>query len=343
MSQLGVGIIGAGWVAEEHIRAYVNNPHTTVRGIADVKEDHCHQKAKAFGLTDVVTYTDPEKMLKRDDIQIISICSPPNFHAGHIIAAAEAGKHIAIEKPATTNWEDLKKARDAVAKAGVSTVVSFVLRWNPLFQTIRRLLDENAIGNLFFGTTSYFHGIGPWYGQYSWNITKEAGGSSLLSGGCHALDGLLWFMGSEVVEVSAFSTKSSGEHYVPYEYDPTNVLVMKLKNGGVAQCNSCIECVAPYMFPILLCGDAGTIRDNKLYSKNLFPGQTDFATIPTIQPDSGDVSHHPFQGEIDELVEVIRNGGETQTNLANSAHVFEVIFAADKSAAIGEPVKLPLA
>jgi predicted dehydrogenase len=72
------------------------------------------------------------------------------------------------------------------------------------------------------------------------------------------------------------------------------------------------------------------------------PGQTDFATIPTILPDSGDVTHHPFQGEIDHLVDCILNDKESFVNVEDSVKVHEICLAAEISAREGGSVKLPL-
>jgi len=71
-------------------------------------------------------------------------------------------------------------------------------------------------------------------------------------------------------------------------------------------------------------------------------GQTDMAIIPTILPDSGDVTHHPFQGEIDHFVDCILNDVESHVNLADAAKTHQVCFALDESAAKdGEKVRLP--
>ena len=67
---------------------------------------------------------------------------------------------------------------------------------NPRF--IPALIDQGMLGQIHYGEVDYYHGIGPWYGQYRWNTKKDAAGSSLLSAGCHALDALLLFMGNEV-------------------------------------------------------------------------------------------------------------------------------------------------
>lgn len=343
MKELGVGIVGTGWVAAEHIKAFKNNPRTRVVALCSRTTESARAKAAECGIhVDICRNYD--EMLARRDIQIISICSPPDAHSKQAIAAAKAGKHIVMEKPVAMNLSELKAIRAAVKKARVKTITSFVLRWNPLFTTIRALLDDGAIGRIFYAEVDYFHGVGPWYKQYRWNITKKSGGSSLLSAGCHAVDALLWFVGEKPTEVTALSHKAGDGVFAPYEYDPTQLTVVRFKNGAIGKCASVLECRHPYTFNILLVGEKGTIRNNQIYSTKKYPGQTGWATIPTILPDSGDVTHHPFQGEMDEFVDCILNKREPQTGTDNSFATHEVVFAADLSAQKGGvKVKLPLA
>jgi len=341
MDKLGIGIVGPGWAGGEHIKAYMNNEHAEIVALCGRDEGRTRAKMAEVGLEECTVYTDYEEMLKRDDLHVVSICTPNDLHVQQSIAAAQAGKHILIEKPIALNLEDLKKLRDAVREAGVKTVVGFVLRWNPLFETLKPLIEDDAIGRIFYGEADYFHGIGPWYKQFEWNVKKSVGGSSLLSAGCHAVDGLRWFMSDEAVEVTAYSTRSDGEDFRPYEYDPTIVTIIKFKSGAIGKVASSLECIQPYVFNINLVGDKGTIRNNKLYSHKM-PGQTDFATIPTILPDSGDVTHHPFQGEIDHLVNCVLNDEESFVNVEDGVKTHEICLAAEISAQEGRSVKLPL-
>lgn len=338
-----VGIIGAGWVAGEHIRAYINNPETEIAAICVRRPETAQAHMDACGITAAI-YTDVVKMLREAKLDIVSICTPPSMHPEHAVAAAEAGCHLVIEKPVALSPEGLRRIERAVNEAKVRTVVSFVLRWNPLFDVIKSLLDANAIGRPFYTEIDYQHGIGPWYGQYGWNRTKAEGGSSLLSAGIHAVDALRWFLGNEPVEVQAYSTNSKNTAYYTdgYEYDPTIVTIMKFADGSIGKVASTIESMHPYRFPITIMGTEGAIRDNKVYSKRLMPGQTDFAEIPTILPDSGDVTHHPFQNEIDHFVECIKLGHESHTNLADAVKTHEICYAAQMAADQGRAVKLPL-
>ena len=118
--------------------------------------------------------------------------------------------------------------------------------------------------------------------------------------------------------------------------------IIKFASGKIGKVAASIECRMPYIFNINLMGEGGAIVNNKLYSLKLLPGQTDFATIPTILPDSGDVTHHPFDAEIGHFVTCILNGEESHANLEDTVKTHEICFAADLSAREGRPVKLPL-
>ena len=342
MSLLKVGIVGTGWVSGEHIAAFQNNPHTEVVALCGRSEEKVQAKATECNL-ECTHYTDYDAMLAHEGIDIISIATPPIVHAEQAIKAAQAGKHILLEKAMANTLEDIRAIRDAVAEAKVKSVVSFVLRWNPLFNIIKQQLADEALGNVFYGEVDYFHGIGPWYGQYSWNIKKEMAGSSLLSAGCHALDALRYFMGGKVVEVTQYATRGDGPEFKAYEYAPTTVTLLKFEDGRVGKVTSCIECIQPYVFGINLVGTEGTFKNNKLFSRKKFPGQTDWVDIPTIMPDSGDVADHPFKNEVDHFVECIQNDVESHTNIADAYITHEIVLAADQSGQEGGSVTLPLA
>jgi len=333
---LGVAIHGAGWVAGEHIRAFARNPHCQVRVVSSRREESARARLRETGVEADIE-TDYGRVIGRSDVDIVAICTPNALHPQETIAGAEAGKNLLIEKPVAMNLEDLHRMDDAVRRAGVYTVVSFVLRWNPLLQTVKALIADGALGDIFLAETGYLHAIGPWYSGWEWARTRAGGGSTMLFGGCHALDALRWFAG-EIVEVSAYQTRG---HEQAYEYAPTIVAAVKFAHGGVGLISSSFEVPSPYTFPIALHGSRGAFRDGRLYSKTKFPGQTDWISIPSIAPDNGDVAHHPFQGQIDHLVDCILTGTESHCNLADAVKTHEACLAIDQSAAEGRPVRLP--
>jgi len=341
METLGVGIVGTGWVAGEHVKAFQGDPRAEVRAVCGRDAGRTKAFADGLGLS-CPTHTDIDALLAQDGIDVVSICTPPNVHKAQAEAVASAGKHLLLEKAIAVNVEDAKAIRDAVAKAGVKSAVSFVLRWNPLFDIIKKQIADDAIGRVFMGEVDYFHGIGPWYKQYAWNVKKEVGASSLLSAGCHAMDALRYFMGGEVAEVSQYATFGGGDSFKEYEYDPTTCTILKFADGRIGKVASCIECVQPYVFNINLVGTHGTIKNNQIWSKTKFPGQTTWVNVPTILPDSGDVSHHPFTDLAGHLIDCIEKDVESHASIADAYKSHELCYAADLSGKEGKPVSLPL-
>jgi predicted dehydrogenase len=337
MNKLGVGVIGTGNVSGEHLKAYMRNPHVEVVALHDRVKENAQNRAAMLNLKCEI-YSDLDQLLRDKRVQLVSITTPNNFHASQAIAAAQAGKHILIEKPIALNLTELRALDAAVRASGVRSMVSFVLRRNPLCRMLRHLVEEGTIGEIFMAEMDYWHST-PRATAEHWMSKKEIAGSIFLMGGCHAVDTARFLVGSEIVEVSAYSTKGKGRAY--YTYDPTTTAIVRYANGAVGKISATMECEMPYAFNIVLMGHLGTIRDNRLWSKK-FAGQTDYITIPTITPNSGDVSHHPFQTEIDEFVDAILNNRPIQPDVADAVKTHQVILAADRSAETGKPVSLPL-
>ncbi len=340
MKTLGVGIVGTGWVSGEYLRAFETNPHTEVRGIVSRDKVRAQAKATEHQLVHCQAYHRLEDLLANPDIHIVVLCTPHHLHVPQGIAAAKAGKHLILEKPVALDLAGLRELQAAVRAAQVKTVVSFVLRWNPLFEMIRALLADGVIGRIFYAEVDYLHGIGPWYNQYAWNIKKAIGGSSLLTAGCHAVDGLRWFVDKRAVEVFAYANFSA-RNPLHYEYEPNSVTVIRFEDGTVGKVASSVECVMPYVFNIELLGDEGTIRNNQVFSKP-WVGQKGWATIPTILPDSGDVTHHPFRDEVNHFVDCILNNRDSHADLEDAALTHEICLASEISAREHRPVGLPL-
>ena len=336
--KFGVAVLGTGDVSGEHIKAYQANPHTEVRAILSRDRARAEAKAALYGLTACRAYTDLDELLKADDIDIVSICTPHHLHAEQGVACAQAGRHIFVEKPVAIDVTGLRKLDRAVREHNVRSIVGFVLRWNPLFETIKAILADGLIGSVFHGEVDYLHGIGKELHLYPWLRRREFGATALLTAGCHAVDALRWFIGREAAEVFSYANWSAGNS-LDYEYEPNSVALIKFDDGTMGKVATSIEYAAPYTFPIVLMGNGGTIRDNRLFTKR-WPGQTGWASIPTILPDSGAVTHHPFVPLVKHFVECIEAGVESHSNIADAVKTHEICIAAEMSKVEGRPVAM---
>lgn len=303
MKTYGVGVFGIGWVAGEHINAYTRNPHMRVVALGS-RQRQSGQAAKERLCLDCDIVDTYDELLLRDDIDIIDICSPNVMHAEQAIAAAEAGKHVVIEKPIAMNLAELRAIRDAVVKARVKSQVGFVARWNPHVQSIRSMVDKGGLGDLYYTEVD-----------------------------------LLYYFGGDVEEVFAYGAFG---HRKDYEYKPTYAAVVKFKSGKIGKTGCSFENECPYVLNIILHGSKGSVLNEKFYTKSWFPGQQGWQHFTTTFLDSGDVTHHPFQGMMDDLATALIEDKEATANIHEAYKSHEICLAIDLSIERGQVVKLPL-
>ncbi len=334
MKKYKVGIIGYSWAAGAHIEAINKTSDAEVTAVCSSRKlDSSMLSSRHGGM--IRCYTDLSEMLADKDINVVSICSYSSEHAKQAIMAARAGKHLIIEKPVALTWEDCLDVKAAVDKAGVRTCVCFECRYSSQLITTKSLIDQGFLGQIHYGEVDYYHGIGPWYGQYRWNILRDSAGSSLLTAGCHALDALLLCMGSEVDEVRSFAASSANEDFAKYEYPTTSVSILKFRNGGVGKVASVIDCLQPYYFHIHLVGSEGSLLDNKFYSTRMGGlNKSRWSELSMKMLDSGDVSDHPYQTQFEAFFSALDQDIEMPlTSLNDALATHEVIFRADRSSA----------
>jgi predicted dehydrogenase len=341
MSELRVGIVGLGWVAGAHIETFRSVEGACVSAVCSRRQLDEEELSQRFG-TPLRVFQSYDEMLRDTSIDVIDICTPHHLHPQQTIQAAQAGKHLIIEKPLALTFADLVRMRDAIRVSGVQTCVCFECRFSQHFTLIRSCLDEGLIGDVHYAEVDYYHGIGPWYGQFPWNVRKEMGGSSLLTAGCHALDGLLFFLDKEVEQVTSLSTKSRHPTFAPYEYDTSSITMIRFADGTIAKVAAVIDCLQPYYFHIHLVGSHGSLLDNRIYSSKL-PGMTKdrWSTLETALIDSGDVEDHPYLPQFQAFVQAVRQDEKmplTDFDTAFESH--RVVFAADLSAAESRTVQL---
>ncbi len=336
--KLGVAIHGVGDVAYAHAASWMKNPYAEIVSVSSRSAESAKALARKFQL-DCAIATSFEELLRNDRVQIVNISGPNQVHAGQAMAAAESGRHVLVEKPMVLSMQDNRALRDAIEKSGVKSIVSFVLRWNPMFESLKTLLAAGTIGELFYVEVDYWHGLGPSYRGWEWASRTSTGGSANLLAGCHAVDAMRWFVGDDVTEVSAMSNNKKGL----YEYDANVVAMMKFRGGVIGKTSVLLDAIIPYSFNVDLIGTEGAVRDNRLWTPKLLPGQSHWTTFPTITPDSGDVHHHPFDAQINHFVDCIRNNVESHCSVADAFKTHELCLAIDQSlAAGGSTVQLPL-
>lgn len=340
MKRFHVGILGYGWVSGAHIAAI----HAT--GLARVTAVYSSRPQDPVALSarhggPITCTTDLQALLADPEIDVVSICSYPHLHADHIVAAARAGKHLIIEKPITLTVADAHRVAEAVKAAGVRTCVCFECRFSNQLVATKAVIDRGLLGALHYGEVDYYHGIGPWYGQFRWNTKQESGGSSLLSAGCHALDALVLCMGSAVESVTSHATGSANPVFAQYQYATTSVSVLRFANGALGKVASSIDCIQPYYFRTQFVGSEGSLLDNKFHSSQLALDKQRWSELSMKLVDSGDVSDHPYEAQFQAFFAALGRGEAmplTSLDEAMKSHL--AVLACDLSAREQRTVRL---
>jgi predicted dehydrogenase len=204
---MNVGLIGYGFMGRAHSNAFrkVGNFFDLDRQI--VLKAACarnEEKVRAFaarwGYESVET--DWRKLIARDDIDVIDICTPNDSHAEIAIAAAKAGKAILCEKPLGLNASQAEKMVKAVQKAGVPNMVWYNYRRIPAVTLAKQLIDEGRLGKIFHYRAKFLQDWTinpelPQGGAGLWRLDVKAAGSGVTGDLlAHCIDTALWLNGT---------------------------------------------------------------------------------------------------------------------------------------------------
>ncbi len=336
-----VAVIGYGWAATAHIDAINATKQAKVTAVWSSRSLSSADLTARHG-SPITPHTDLGKMLDDPSIHVVDITSYPDQHAAQFMAAARRGKHVIVEKPLAIDWREVLAMKKAVVDSGIRTCVCLECRYSSQFIATKAVIDAGLIGRVHYGEVDYYHGIGPWYGQYRWNTKRSLGGSALLTAGCHAMDALLLCMNDEVDEVTSYATQSTNPLFVPYEYKTTSTTILKFKNATIGKCAAVVDCLQPYYFHTHLVGSEGSILDNKFHSQKIAGlNRHTWSNLSMKLLDSGDVGDHPYQTQFQAFFDALEHGTEMPlTSFSDAFASHRVMAAADKSASEGRPVRL---
>ena len=200
--RLRVGLVGAGGITRAHIPGYrLCADRAEVTAIADARAEAAAAARDALGGGTV--FADWRDLLERGQVDAVDICLPHDLHAPAAIAAAEAGKHVLVEKPIARNLDEADAMVDAAERAGVVLMVCHDRRYHPAFARIKALLDEGVIGRplcLRLDHNQYIR-LQPEH----WIFQKERlGGGAVMSCLTHQFDLMRWY-GGDIARVGGLS------------------------------------------------------------------------------------------------------------------------------------------
>lgn len=209
-----IGLVGYGFMGRTHSNAYnrLGNFFPELKYRPVLKAVCARNKERAQAFADQWGYesveTDWRKLIARDDIDAIDICTPNNMHAEIAIAAAEAGKMVLCEKPLARTVAEAQPMVDAVEKAGVRNTVWYNYRRIPAVSLAKQLIDAGKLGKIFHYRANFLQDWTispdlPQGGEATWRLDNEAAGSGVTGDLlAHCIDTAMWLNGG-IKDVSA--------------------------------------------------------------------------------------------------------------------------------------------
>ena len=195
MKTYGFGIIGCGMISDFHSAAISELEHGQLVAVSSRNAENAKRLTDQYN---VDSYTDYTEMLKRDDLDIVCVCTPSGAHLEPAVAAAEAGKHVVVEKPLEITLERCDAIIEACDAASVRLCAIFNSRFTESTQLVKSTIESGRFGKLTLGDayikwyrSQEYYDSGGWRG--TWNLD---GGGALMNQSIHAIDLLQYFMGS---------------------------------------------------------------------------------------------------------------------------------------------------
>lgn len=336
----GFAIVGAGVIAPFHARAIQALPNAVLRAIVDVVPEIAQQRAAEFG---VDAYSQLDPVLERADVDVVCITTPTGLHAALASRAAEAGKHVVVEKPIDVSLEAADRLIATCRRAGVTCTVISQRRWDLGMQLLKQALDQGLLGSVFLADVSMkWYRSQAYYDSAAWRGTWELdGGGALMNQGVHFVDLLLWLLGP-VKRV--YATCTTVAHTIPVE--DVAIAHLEFANGALGVIQATTAAFPGLDEHLEVTGTQGTIRVEK---GNVVLWQVPSSNRSILQQTTASSAADPaalsiegHRQQLADFLEAIEQDREPAVTLAQARAALEVILAAYTSAHRKAPVTLPL-
>ena len=202
---IGIGIVGAGFARTTQIPGFKNCQGAKVVAIASQHRERAENVAREFGIENVCDSW--KELVERDDVDLVSVVTPPSTHHEITLAAINHGKAVLCEKPMAMNAGEAQTMTAKAREAGVLALIDHELRFVNSRQTMRAMLHKGAIGKIRhceYVFRSDYRGVLD--RQWDWWSDIEMGGGTLGAIGSHAIDSFRWALNTNVSDACCMLT-----------------------------------------------------------------------------------------------------------------------------------------
>jgi UDP-N-acetyl-2-amino-2-deoxyglucuronate dehydrogenase len=294
MSTFRFGLIGCGRIAPNHAHNIMKLEQAELKAVCDLAPEKAEHYSRTYGGE---VYTDYRAVLAHPDIDIISIATSSGCHAEIGIAAAEAGKHVIVEKPMALSLHDADRLIAACAKNHVYLGVCHQNRYNQVVQKLRQALEAGRFGKLTHAVASIrWYRDQHYFEQDSWHGTWAQDGGVLMNQSIHNIDLLQWMMGQATGIYGKIATRQRD-----IEVEDLGLGILTFQSGAMGMIEA-----------------SSTVYPHNLEETlNIFGEK---GTVILGGPSINKIEAWRFADGLDDEAEVIKSFGETPPNIYGFGH-----------------------
>lgn len=238
VSRIRVGVIGTGFGAQVHLPAFAALPDYEIVAVCGRNSAKVEAVADAYDIRN--TFTSYRDLIACNDVEAVTIATPPAFHHPAAIAAITGGKHVLCEKPMARNAKEAREMLRMAELSSLTAMLSHEFRFVPARARMKELLDEGYIGAVSLVQLSFLRPLlGDARGNaWQWLVNADAGGGMLGALGSHFIDSLRWWFGeiNEVAgaaSVSIPTVRAGGGTLLHASAEDTFAILLRFASGAI--------------------------------------------------------------------------------------------------------------
>ena len=341
---IGVALVGSQFISTIHAEALRSVAGAEIRAVVSRTAAHARDFASKYQIPHHFTSLDP--MLACDDIDMVVIGVPNDLHCEFTVKAAQAGKHVVVEKPLCLNLAEADRMIAACDAADVKLMYAEELCFTPKYARMKSLLDEGALGKPVLFKQSEKHD-GP-HAEHFWDVERSGGGVTM-DMGCHAIGFFRWLNGRNPIK-SVYAQMSTSVHAKKTRGDDNAIIILEFENGALAVAEESWTKLGGMDDRAEIHGSEGVAYADVLQGNSIQTYSTrgvgyavEKAGITTGWSFTmyEEIWNYGFPQELAHFVACVRDDTAPLVTGEDGRAVLEAIFAAYQSAGTGRKVALP--
>lgn len=284
METIKYGMIGTGQMAVGHLGCIENIDDIEIVAAADTCEKSLNNFQSKNKDEKTQYFSDYKELLELDEIDAVVVATPDNTHVDIVLDVLNAGKHVLSEKPAATSLKDFERLEQAVDATDKIYQVGLECRYLPVFQRMRKLIEDNALGQPHLIWCKEFRG--PFLEKVgNWIMFNDKTGGVFVEKTCHYFDLMTWFANStpkKVVAMAGLDVVKDIYGVKPDVFD-NGWAMIEYENGARAMLGLCMFCKCENDIEMGVIGDSGKMEGFFIEQKIEF-SEFDSSTTITYNP-----------------------------------------------------------